>query len=240
MYMYMYEVALPFTGIRFGWAGNGWLSLRFGIGSSYWIMNFKYSIHTTTHSCITTPSHSHCSAQLLQAVYDNLLLNPQILDITVEDPSDEFVALRDFVDCRNAMKMESFQPPKIHQPFSKELEELCRQKLKLHKVGRERGGEERGRERERVVSCLRYWSARIHIYEQWSFPETLMFAMFTSMYQWLQDYKLLFLHLASVTEGVWDSETESDWSQQPRTVQGIQTHSQEQTKWTLPGSCAYY
>jgi hypothetical protein len=82
-------------------------------------------------------------------VYDNLLLNPQILDITVEDPSDEFVSLRDFVDCRNATKMESFQPPKIHQPFSKELEELCRQKLKLHKVKREGGGrKERGGERE--------------------------------------------------------------------------------------------
>ena len=95
----------------------------------------------------------------------------------MEDPSDEFGALRDFVDCRNAMKMECFQPPKIHQPFSKELEELCRQKLKLHKVGRERGGgggererergregerEEREREREggreieRVAPCLCY------------------------------------------------------------------------------------
>ena len=102
------------------------------------------------HSLTHARSHTHCSAQLLQAVYDNLLFNPQILDITVEDPSDEFVALRDFVDCRNAMKMESFQSPKIHQPFSKELEELCRQKLKLHKVKRETERErERGRGRER-------------------------------------------------------------------------------------------
>ena len=72
--------------------------------------------HTThTHTHTHTYTHTHCthsppSAQLLQAVYDDLLLNPLILDITVEDPSDEFVALRDFIDCRNAQKMESFQP----------------------------------------------------------------------------------------------------------------------------------
>ena len=89
--------------------------------------------HTLTHTHVHTHAHVP-SAQLLQAVYDDLLLNPLVLDITVEDPSDEFVALRDFIDCRNAQKLESFQPPKVHQPFSEELEELCRQKLKLHKV----------------------------------------------------------------------------------------------------------
>ena len=125
-------------------------------------------------------------------MYDDLLLNPLILDITVEDPSDEFVALRDFVDCRNAMKMESFQPPKVHQPFSKELEESCRQKLKLHKVTFELFTQ-REREREREISA--------------------------SLNK--------FHHIASVTESVWDPETESDWSQQPWAVQGIQTHSQE-------------
>ena len=121
-----------------------------------------------------TRTHTHtCSAQLLQAVYDDLLLNPLVLDITVEDPSDEFVALRDFVDCRNAMKMESFQPPKIHQPFGKELEELCRRKLKLHKVKFElcvhmhaERGSKREKERERERERERGFFATVCDYEQ--------------------------------------------------------------------------
>ena len=99
--------------------------------------------------------HTH-AAQLLQSVYDDLTPDPRVLDITVEDPSDEFRALRDFVDCRNALKMACFQPPAVHEGFGREMERECNEKLKLHKVrgvgGEEEGGEEeggRGGERER-------------------------------------------------------------------------------------------
>lgn len=78
------------------------------------------------------------TAQLLQSVYNDLTPDPRVLDITVEDPSDEFRALRDFVDCRNALAIECFRSPAVHEDFGGELERVCREKLKLHKV-RERG-----------------------------------------------------------------------------------------------------
>ena len=73
-------------------------------------------------------------AQLLKAVYDDLVPNPKVVDITVEDPSDEFRALRDFVDCQNALKLSSFRPPKIHRPYMEAAEAECRTKLKLQRV----------------------------------------------------------------------------------------------------------
>ena len=82
---------------------------------------------------------STCAAQLLQSVYDDLTPDPRVLDITVEDASDEFCALRDFVDCRNALKMACFQPPAVHEGFGAEMERECKERLKLHKV---RGGGE--------------------------------------------------------------------------------------------------
>ena len=36
-----------------------------------------------------------------------------VVDITVEDPSDNFVRLRDFVDTRNCLKLEAFSVDKI-------------------------------------------------------------------------------------------------------------------------------
>jgi len=72
-------------------------------------------------------------AQLLQSVYNDLTPDPRVLDITVEDPSDEFRALRDFVDCRNALAVECFRSPAVHEDFGGELERVCREKLKLHK-----------------------------------------------------------------------------------------------------------
>ena len=93
-------------------------------------------IHTELpHSLL----HTH-AARLLQSVYDDLIPDSRVLDITVEDPSDEFRALRDFVDCRNALKMACFQPPAVHEGFGREMERECNEKLKLHKV---RGGGEK-------------------------------------------------------------------------------------------------
>ena len=94
-------------------------------------------LHYTHRTSLFLP-HVH-AAQLLQSVYDDLTPDPRVLDITVEEPSDEFCALRDFVDCRNALKMACFQPPAVHEGFGAEMERECKERLKLHKV---RGGGE--------------------------------------------------------------------------------------------------
>ena len=75
-----------------------------------------------------------CSAQLLQEVCSDLAMNPSVYDITVEDPSDGFVRLRDFVDCRNALGHPAFLPPSIHGPFEGAIATAARDVLKLHKV----------------------------------------------------------------------------------------------------------
>ena len=54
--------------------------------------------------------------------------------MTVEDPSDEFTALRDVVDIRNGLGLEALRPPLVHQEFSKDTERVCRERLKLNRV----------------------------------------------------------------------------------------------------------
>jgi len=73
-------------------------------------------------------------AELLQAVYDDLVPCSQVMDIAVEDPSDDFTALRDFVDCQNALRLPSFRPPLVHRPYAEVAEAECKKKLKLQKV----------------------------------------------------------------------------------------------------------
>ena len=53
---------------------------------------------------------------------------------SVEDPSPELTALRDYVDCRNALQLPCFQFPLIHQSYSHEIEKECQEKLKINKV----------------------------------------------------------------------------------------------------------
>ena len=63
-------------------------------------------------------------------------MNPSTYDITVEDPSDGFVRLRDYVDCCNALQLPAFQPPTIHGLFQGAILTAATEILKLHKVQR--------------------------------------------------------------------------------------------------------
>lgn len=72
-------------------------------------------------------------AELLNVVYRSFLQDSNILDITVEDPSEEFVRLRDFVDVKNCMKLEAFSKEKLRDGFSNEMVEEAQNQLKINK-----------------------------------------------------------------------------------------------------------
>nr|CAG4634801.1 EOG090X06NC [Alona affinis] len=72
-------------------------------------------------------------AELLNVIYRSFLKDSNILDITVEDPSEEFVRLRDFVDTRNCEKLESFAKDKLQLGFSSAMVEEAQANLKINK-----------------------------------------------------------------------------------------------------------
>lgn len=72
-------------------------------------------------------------AQFLQTVYNCYVKNPSVIDVTVEDPSEAFTRLRDFVDARNCLKLASYSPKKLHKGFSEEMQKEAQEKLKLNK-----------------------------------------------------------------------------------------------------------
>lgn len=68
---------------------------------------------------------------LLDSIYNFYRKNKSTLDITVEDPDEEFIVMRDFLDCRNCIKLDSFQPEKLKQGWNKSMAKECQDKLKL-------------------------------------------------------------------------------------------------------------
>jgi histone acetyltransferase 1 len=57
-----------------------------------------------------------------------------IFKLTVEDPSDDFQRLRDFLDARNCSMLPSFQPRMLEEGFQKEMAAEAKTKLKINKV----------------------------------------------------------------------------------------------------------
>ncbi|XP_069951943.1 histone acetyltransferase type B catalytic subunit isoform X2 [Cherax quadricarinatus] len=71
--------------------------------------------------------------EMLDTIYTHYKDNAKVLDITVEDPSDNFARLRDLVDSKNCLKLDSFQSKKLLKGFSEAMVEEAKKKLKLNK-----------------------------------------------------------------------------------------------------------
>ncbi|NXM06775.1 HAT1 acetyltransferase, partial [Tyrannus savana] len=72
-------------------------------------------------------------AQLLETVHRYYMSSPTVLDITAEDPSENYVKLRDFVLVKLCQDLLCFSPVKLMQGFSQEMVTEAQQKLKINK-----------------------------------------------------------------------------------------------------------
>ena len=71
---------------------------------------------------------------LLQTINNYYISNPKVTDITVEDPSDHFSQLRNYVDCLNCVKLVSFSKEHLNKGWSKDKETEARDVYKIHRL----------------------------------------------------------------------------------------------------------
>ncbi|RXG60256.1 Histone acetyltransferase type B catalytic subunit [Armadillidium vulgare] len=89
-------------------------------------------------------------AGLLQTIYQHYKVNPKVIDITVEDPSESFQRLRDYVDARNCQELKDISFSDLPELTFEVLEtvqkdlKLCKRQirrvyeiLKLQKINRQ-------------------------------------------------------------------------------------------------------
>ncbi|XP_035266041.1 histone acetyltransferase type B catalytic subunit isoform X2 [Anguilla rostrata] len=72
-------------------------------------------------------------AQLLEAVHRFYCTSPLVQDITAEDPSENYVKLRDFVLVKLCQELPSFSTKQLSEGFSDEMVTEAREKLKINK-----------------------------------------------------------------------------------------------------------
>jgi len=82
--------------------------------------------------------------ELLSTIYRSYRSNSKVKEITVEDPSDDFERLRDFVDARDCCKLTAFSAEKLKQGISVDMISETKNVLKMT-----------GRQARRVYEMLR-------------------------------------------------------------------------------------
>ncbi|GBP38890.1 Histone acetyltransferase type B catalytic subunit [Eumeta japonica] len=72
-------------------------------------------------------------ANLLQTIYSHFIALPEVLDITVEDPSEDFQRIRDYVDAKNCATLPAFQPDRLIEGYTAEMAAQARSKFKINR-----------------------------------------------------------------------------------------------------------
>lgn len=57
----------------------------------------------------------------MQIIYNNFKDDSKVIDITVEDPSDDFKRIRNYVDVKLCQNLSSFAPEKLRQGFTQDM-----------------------------------------------------------------------------------------------------------------------
>lgn len=106
-----------------------------GLATLYQYYSYPESERSRISQMFVLPPFQNCGVgtKLIEAIYNFVATNSKIRDITVEDPSDEFTRIRNFVDVKLCMKLPSFAPEKLRLGFSAEMEKDALDKCKISK-----------------------------------------------------------------------------------------------------------
>lgn len=91
------------------------------------------------------------ATQLVETIYKFYQSQKNVVDITVEDPSEDFQRLRNFVDARLCLQLKCFSRDIIKKGFTKEMVREARETLKLNP-----------RQVRKVYELLRLYYTNVH------------------------------------------------------------------------------
>ena len=70
----------------------------------------------------------------LLKIFNNLAIaNNRVKDVTVEDPSDQFQSLKDYIDCKNALGLSQFDVDLVKKGLYDKFFHLIKSELKMSK-----------------------------------------------------------------------------------------------------------
>ncbi|XP_049886158.1 histone acetyltransferase type B catalytic subunit isoform X2 [Pectinophora gossypiella] len=114
---------------------GGWRYATAGYATVYRYYAYPHHIRPRVSQVLVLPPFRKMGvcAHLLQTIYSHFVTLPEVVDITVEDPSEDFQRIRDYVDAKNCQSLPAFQPAKIFQGFSTEMANQACSKYKINK-----------------------------------------------------------------------------------------------------------
>lgn len=71
-------------------------------------------------------------SQFIETIYNKFKGDPKVIDITVEDPSDDFRRVRNYVDAKLCLDLPAFAPNRLKDGFNKEMIDAAKEQFKIN------------------------------------------------------------------------------------------------------------
>jgi len=122
-----------------------------GYTTAYQYYAYPDKIRPRISQMLIMPPHQKQGhgAKLLEIINSHYISDAQAVDINVEDPSEDFVSLRDYIDCKHCMKLDAFHKSNLTNGYSKDMETQALATRKIHK-----------KQARRVYEILRYHATK--------------------------------------------------------------------------------
>lgn len=105
-----------------------------GYSTVYTYYAYPQHIRPRISQCLILPPFQGMGigAQVIETIYMKFNRDATVVDITVEDPSDDFRRVRNFVDAKLCMNLPEFSPEKLEQGFNKSMIEAAKSNYKIN------------------------------------------------------------------------------------------------------------
>ncbi|XP_071451696.1 histone acetyltransferase type B catalytic subunit [Hetaerina americana] len=118
-----------------GVGGGRWMYAVCGYATVYQYYAYPMNVRPRVAQALILPLFQGVGlgAELLSAISSHYARDPSVSDMTVEDSSEDFQRVRDYLDAISCISLPAFSPPLIKKGFSPEMVDQARKKFKIHK-----------------------------------------------------------------------------------------------------------
>ncbi|XP_039282552.1 histone acetyltransferase type B catalytic subunit [Nilaparvata lugens] len=127
---------------------------------------------------------------LINTIYDHYKGDATVLDITVEDPTEEFQTVRDFVDACRCAALPAFRPDCLQQGFSELMAQQARESSRINKKQARRVYEILRLKETNMNDKMDYQNYRINVKRRLNIPFQKEQAYFNKMSKALKPEEL--------------------------------------------------
>ncbi|XP_059607759.1 histone acetyltransferase type B catalytic subunit [Phlebotomus argentipes] len=124
-----------------------------GYGTVYQYYAYPEHVRPRISQLIVLPPFQKLGigSRLIRTIYDHFESNKSVIDITVEDPSEDFQSIRNYIDAKLCMALPAFQREKLLVGFSKEMVAEAKAKAKINSL-----------QCRRIYEILRLYHTNVH------------------------------------------------------------------------------